>query len=371
MEDPMQRKKLFFLTVFLFLAAGAVFLWGEGIKEEPVQGNVVKETRSVTVIDSAGNEISVNKPLERIVVAYYGCAEVMRSLNAEDKIVGVGKTVTARPDYFPRLSGLPSTGNTTFNEAEQILNLYPDAVIIGTGSRNNETREKLLAVNPDLIVIQMAFYKPEYHVEEIEKLGLLLNKEEEARAYLDFYDKVITTIGSRVASIPPEEHPKVYLESTQDFKTGAPGSSWHPKIIAAGGFNIYGDEDIPLPKVSAESVVEKNPDIIVKVSGWNMANFGGYGVTSYDEMIAVRESIEDRPAWNNISAVQNGRVWIMYNDLLGGPGYFVGMAYLAKIINPGLFNDVDPQKIHQEYLTRFQRLDFDVQREGVFIYPSL
>jgi len=347
----MQRKKSLFLITLLFFI-------------------VAEKMSPLTIIDTAGNEIVVNKPLERIVVAYYGCAEVMRSLNEEDKIVGVGKTIIKRPDYFPQLSNLPSTGNTTFNEAELILSLTPDAVIIGTGSRNNETREKLLAVNPDLIVIQMAFYKPEYHVEEVKKLGLLLNKEKDARTYLDFYNKILTTIHSQVDSIPMEARPKVYLESTQDFKTGAPGSSWHPKILAAGGFNVYGDEKVSLPKVSAESVVEKNPDIIVKVSGWNMATFGGYGINSYDEMIAVKKLIEDRPAWRNITAVQNDQVWIMYNDVLGGPGYFIGLAYLAKIIHPDLFEDLDPQKIQQEYLTRFQGLNFDLQKNGVFVYPS-
>ena len=323
----------------------------------------------VTITDTAGNDVNVQKPLKRIVVAYYGCAEVMRSLDADDRIVGVGKTITDRPVYFPRLSTLPSTGKTTFNEVELILNLNPDAVIIGTGSRNNETRKKLLSVDPNLVVIQMAFYKPEYHEKEVRMLGKVLGKTKEAENYLNFYNSVLKSISSKVDMIPMAERPRVYLESTQDYKTGAPGSSWHPKILAAGGFNVYGNEQVPLPKVSAESVVEKNPDIIIKVSGWNMVNFGGYGVNSYDAMIAEKKIIEERPAWNNIKAVQNDQVWIMYNDILGGPGYFIGLAYLAKIIHPDLFSDFDPQSIHQEDLSKFQKLDFDLNKHGVFVYP--
>jgi hypothetical protein len=33
--------------------------------------------------------------------------------------------------------------------------------------------------------------------------------------------------------------------------------------------------------------------------------------------------------------------------------------------------DLDPQAIHQEYLTRFQGLDYDLGEQGVFVYPPL
>jgi iron complex transport system substrate-binding protein len=32
---------------------------------------------------------------------------------------------------------------------------------------------------------------------------------------------------------------------------------------------------------------------------------------------------------------------------------------------------LDPQAIHQEYLTRFQGLDYNLDEQGVFIYPPL
>jgi iron complex transport system substrate-binding protein len=55
----------------------------------------------------------------------------------------------------------------------------------------------------------------------------------------------------------------------------------------------------------------------------------------------------------------------------GKPTFFIGVAYLAKFFYPDLFTDLDPQAIHQEYLTRFQRLDYDLDKHGVFVYPPL
>ncbi len=44
---------------------------------------------------------------------------------------------------------------------------------------------------------------------------------------------------------------------------------------------------------------------------------------------------------------------------------------MAKWFYPDLFEDLDPQAIHQEYLTRFQGLDYDLDEYGVFVYPEL
>ncbi len=44
---------------------------------------------------------------------------------------------------------------------------------------------------------------------------------------------------------------------------------------------------------------------------------------------------------------------------------------MAKWFHPELFEDLDPQAIHQEYVTEFQGLDYDLSEHGVFVYPPL
>jgi len=44
---------------------------------------------------------------------------------------------------------------------------------------------------------------------------------------------------------------------------------------------------------------------------------------------------------------------------------------MAKWFHPDLFEDLDPKAIHQEYLTRFQGLDYDLDEHGVFVYPDV
>ncbi len=44
---------------------------------------------------------------------------------------------------------------------------------------------------------------------------------------------------------------------------------------------------------------------------------------------------------------------------------------MAKWLYPDLFEDLDPEAFHQEYLTEYQRLDYDLSEHGVFVYPPL
>ncbi len=55
---------------------------------------------------------------------------------------------------------------------------------------------------------------------------------------------------------------------------------------------------------------------------------------------------------------------------MGSPRFVVGVAYLAKWFHPTLFSDLNPQDIHQEYLTDFLCVDYDLEEHGVFAYPE-
>ena len=44
---------------------------------------------------------------------------------------------------------------------------------------------------------------------------------------------------------------------------------------------------------------------------------------------------------------------------------------MARLFHPDLFVDMDPEAIHQEFLTDFQELDYDLNEHGVFVYPPI
>ena len=44
---------------------------------------------------------------------------------------------------------------------------------------------------------------------------------------------------------------------------------------------------------------------------------------------------------------------------------------MAKWLHPEIFQDLDPQEIQQEYLNKFQGIDYDLNKYGAFVYPPL
>ncbi|RLG34779.1 hypothetical protein DRN97_01600 [Methanosarcinales archaeon] len=93
------------------------------------------------------------------------------------------------------------------------------------------------------------------------------------------------------------------------------------------------------------------------------------------ELKEAREEIMSRDILQNVPAVKDKRVYIITVQLLyglpvSGCRSFIQVAYQAKWFHPELFEDLDPKAIHQEYLTRFQGLDIDLNEKGVFVYPE-
>ena len=96
----------------------------------------------------------------------------------------------------------------------------------------------------------------------------------------------------------------------------------------------------------------------------------GLGIDDTSAAEARRNEIMELDVFSGGSAVKNGDVYLESPDFFGTPRYMIGLAYQAKWFHPDLFSDLDPEAIHQEYLTRFMRIDYDLGKHGVFVYPE-
>ena len=321
---------------------------------------IVEKEKEITVVDSAGRTVTIYKPVKRIIALTTDAAELLRAIEAEDKIVGVGSYVVDDEIFFPELSKLTSLGSFSKPDKEKVVELEPDIVVVYTF-----TAKKLDI--PGITILGFDCYKPESMEEELEKLGYILEKEEEAEAFFDYIEGYTDAISDRVAGLSDDERVQVYLENKFDYEPNVKDSGVDRMCTIAGGINIAGD--LPAGVVDPEWVIEENPPIIIKQAPRGVAS--GYDEDDYTGMKETRDDIMNRPGWNTLTAVKNGRVYIQAADIIAQPSYVVGIAYMAKWFYPELFEDLDPKVIHQEYLTRFQHLDYDLDKHGVFVYPPL
>jgi len=324
----------------------------------------------LTVIDSADRIVTVKKPVERIVV-FSEALETMRSIKATDNVVGVNRYVVADDIFFPEFGDYPSVGSVWSPDIEAALALEPDLVFLyATFSTSycDDIQDKLESADPSITVLRFDNYRPgDIYVDETKKMGYVLNKVEETNEFLDFFQGYMNTIKEQVEELSDEDKKTVYLECWREWHTATDKAGWGQKLVLAGGKNIFAEEPGEYIDVGAEAVAFEDPEIIVRIE----KKAGGYELDAGDTAVLeeVREEIMNRTGLEHVTAVGKEEVYIITNHVIGGTRNFIGIGYLAKWFYPELFTELDPKAVHQEYLTRFQGLDIDLDEKGVFVYP--
>ncbi|RCV63305.1 iron complex transport system substrate-binding protein [Methanophagales archaeon] len=328
---------------------------------------IVGKEEELTVVDTLDRTVTIDKPLERIAILNRNIIEVMRSLNVEkEKIVAVSSDVPKREMYFPEFQDYPSIGSARSPDVEKILELDPDAVFIyATVMTDSWVQEQL--EDAGVTVVRFDCFKPENYIEEAETLGYIFDKEEDAETFIGFYEDCMATVADKGTKIPEDERPKVYFERLYgSYKVGGEGTGYDTFVEMAGGNYIFSDLS-GYVVVDPEEVVMRDPEIIVKQT-YNRSDYG-YDVDDTKGLEEVRAEMMGRPELENVDAVKNNEVYVIIKELTAGK-HFIAIGYLAKWFHPDIFADLDPKAIHQEYLTRFQGLDFDLDEHGVFVYPE-
>ena len=331
---------------------------------------IVGKEGEITFIDCRGKSVSVKKPVRRIVVLSDSQADAIRVLGAEDRVVGIGSGLANEKILLPVMSKLPTVGGGspgTAPDYEAILSLKPD-IILPQGTSNEELEEKL---NPWVTVVRFDFYKPEIMSKQIMELGYILDEEDKAKEFVDFYSHVLNTVKERTGEISEAEKPRVfycaYPSAGYQYYAITPQYWLGGVLTMAGGRNIAAD--LSGPMVDPEWVLRQNPDIIIAHEGSRLPS--GYDTDDITGAKKVIEQMVNEPGWEHIKAVEDGKIYIEASDIDCGPQLFIVVTYMAKWFYPDLFEDLDPEPIQQEYLTRFQRIDYDLDEHGVFVYPPI
>jgi len=318
------------------------------------------DEEELTIIDSADRNVTVLKPVESIIPLTSDQVEVLRSISAIDKIVGINDYVTELSSFFPELVDLPSAGGYD-PDLEVIVELEPDIVM----STNPQKLEDPLE-GTDITIICFKFYTPSIMKDEVLKLGYLLDKKSEAEHLIEYYESVTDPIKNVVSEISDEQKKRVYYEwCSGTYKAYGSNTGGHEALTSAGAINVA-TELTGCPSVDPEWVIEQKPDIILK-NIWYGESQCGYETEDSTYIKETRDEIMSRPELANINAVKDGNVFVICYKIGASPQYPVGMAYMAKWFYPDLFEDLNPQAIHAEYLEQFQGVPY----QGIYVYPAL
>ncbi|HDS64208.1 MAG TPA: ABC transporter substrate-binding protein [Methanofollis liminatans] len=324
------------------------------------------------VTDSSGRTHAINAAPSRIVVMNGETLETLRSLGVDPSIViGIDKYSAERPSFFPEYAGTAVVGSIWSPDYEAIVSLRPDAVFLyATTSKDacDEIQKKLEDTIPGVQVFRFDCYHPGTYAPEIRALGTIFDRKAEAAAFAAFYTGTLDIIPARLSGVAEADRTRVYLENWKDYKTGSSGSGYEEKIRMAGGRNVFSALQTEYPEIDPEAVIGTGPDVIVKLIGAGSYDAGGYDNEDVGAIPGYYTGLTERSGWKALSAVKNGNVHLLHNDIFGGPEHFIGVVYMAKWCYPEVFADIDPAEIHRRYLTEYQRLAIDFSGD-IFTYP--
>lgn len=320
---------------------------------------------TINIVDSAGRSVDVPYPVQSVVVLWSNPAKEMRAIGAVDRIVGMDQSTKDEVDKgtLPELADVPVVGTQEEPNYEKIAELKPDVVICLSAGYPPEPNEIQAKLEPfGIKVVGLDFYRTKVWFDEIEKLGKMLDKENESSEYADFFRGYYDQVNSAIASIPEAEKKNVYFEGAKKYQTygGAGYGSGIPNMIrASGGKDLYPEREELAFEVNPEDVVKRNPDVIFKGTslGWNAEND--------TEFQNLRNEIMNRTELASTNAVKNGQVYVISFDVAGGAGKKFGPIFLAKTLYPEKLPSLDPIAFYREYLQKFQGLDY----KGVYLYP--
>lgn len=323
--------------------------------------------KEITVTDALGRNVTLPYPVETVVVGDDMVAELVQLLGAADKVVGIEPSIRVR-GYFPKMVNKPITGSQFRGlNYELIAKIRPDVVILMDVGPIAKVIDKLNKIGVKSIVISI---RPEKIPYTIKLLGRIFGENERAQKLLEWWYSKWNFLKTRISKVKLKTKVKVFIGMGFSPTNKLPTHTWGKLAYWNYMLDILGMENIASAKLkthgelSLEYIVKENPDIII-VGDWSDI-WLGYMKNSSDLAEKMVNIIMEDPVLQSVNAVKNGKVFIMHYALLLSFRSVIGAYYLAKVIYPELFNDVNPEEIHKEYFEKWLKVPY----RGIWFYPK-
>ena len=299
------------LLIILITACGSPATVAPGDSTAPPQAFVDGLNRQVTITAGVAS---------RVVSLAPSNTEILYTIGAGKQVVG-RDALSDFPEEAKSVTDIGSTFDAL--NTELIVSLNPDLVLaaeINTPEQVKQLEDLGLTVyylkNP---------LTPEEMYGNLEIVAQLTGHHQEVPALIESLKQRVAAVDEKIAPISSRPNVFYELDDTDPAKpyTAGKGTFITQLIERAGGHNIASDLD-GYPQISLEQVVAADPAFI-------LLGDARYGVSP--------ESIAQRPGWENLSAVKNGKVLPFNDDLVSRPGPRLvdALEELAKLLRPELF----------------------------------
>lgn len=341
----------------------------------------------ITLTDIAGREITVDAPVDRVILGegrQVFFAAVLDGENPFERVVGwrddfreaSPESYAAYAEKFPELADIPTFGgfkDGTF-DIEQAVALEPDVLIMNleaqAATEEAGYEEKLAKLGIPIVYVDFREQPFEHTPRSMVIIGQLFGEEARAAEFNAFYAEQMARVTDVIEAQADLDRPLVFVERAAGYSEECCMS------FGDGNFGRFvelaGGENMASPfiagtfgMVNAEQVIASDPEVIVATGGnWEAYVPGGAWVgvgpgSDAAEARAKLAALMERPAFTGVEAVESGRVHAIWHQFYNSPYSFVAVQQLAKWLHPELFADLDPEATLEELHARFLPVDYE------------
>lgn len=237
------------------------------------------------------------KDAQRIIALSPHAVEMLYAVGAGDKIVGTVEYA----DYPKDALNILRIGNYSGIQIEQVLKLNPDLVVAWKGGNKATDLDKIESLGFKVVYSQPKNIDEIGH--DLKMLGQLTGQQKQAGSVITQFEKRYKNIREHYQKLSKVN---VFYQLWHDPLQSIGPKSWIESLITdCGGKNIFHDANVPYPMVSIESVLVKNPKVII--------------IPHHSGTDVINKNLERKKIWSKwpeISAVKNNFIFALNGDLL-------------------------------------------------------
>ena len=212
-------------------------------------------SKGLTLTDDLDRLIDVTEPPKTIVSLSPHLTELLFDLGVGQKVVGT----VSFSDYPPSAKAITRVGDASALNFERIIQMQPDLVIAWLSGGSFQSVERLIGLGMKVYVNEIS--SPKDIALSLVKLGALVGQKNRGLELSSKFSKELIEIEeSRIDS----HTPSVFFQlGDKDLFTFNEQHFLGSAIKVCGAKNVFFDAPTRVSQVSFESVVRKNPDLIV------------------------------------------------------------------------------------------------------------
>lgn len=313
-------KKIYFIIMLCCL----LLLTACGSSADAPPSLEANSNTAVTFTDDLGRQVTVDRP-ERVVCLIASFADIWYLAGGVEQIVA---TTNSTWTYFdlPLREDIVNLGAAKELNIEELIACNPDFVLASCGTDRNTELESVF----DEMGINTAYFSVNTFEDYLRMLKICTEITGFSENYETYGTAVRSQVENAIARADGSRPSVLYIRATGSSckVKNSEGSVLGEMLANLDCKNIADSEDSLLEQLSIESILLYDPDYIFVVI---------QGSDPTDAQAVLETTLLQNPAWSSLTAVQEGRYYVMDQNLYNmKPNERWGEAYekLADILYP-------------------------------------